>query len=55
MAIIIVEQNVKKALSISKRGYVLVDGTCVMSGEAEYLSAEDTFGQRFLGLETKRD
>ncbi len=55
MAIIIVEQNVKKALSISKRGYVLVDGTCVMSGEAEHLSAEDTFGQRFLGLETKRD
>jgi len=54
-AIVIVEQNVKKALSISKRGYVLVDGACVMEGDAESLVAEDTFGQRYLGLETKRN
>lgn len=52
-AIVIVEQNVKKALSISKRGYVLVDGACAMEGDAESLVTEDTFGQRYLGLETK--
>ena len=52
-AIIIVEQNVKKALSASSRGYVLVNGTCAMEGDAASLFAEDSSKQRFLGLETK--
>jgi len=52
-AIIIVEQNVKKALSISNRGYVLVNGTCAMEGEATSLFAEDSSKQRFLGLEAR--
>jgi branched-chain amino acid transport system ATP-binding protein len=50
-AIIIVEQSVKKALSVSDRGYVLVNGTCAMEGEANSLFAEDSSKQRFLGLE----
>jgi len=54
-AIIIVEQNVKKALSISNRGYVLVNGTCAMEGDAASLFAEDSSKQRYLGLETKKD
>lgn len=54
-AIVIVEQNVKKALSISKRGYVLVDGACVMEGDSESLFTEGTFGQRYLGLESKKN
>lgn len=53
MAIIMVEQNVKKALSVSNRGYVLASGTCVMEGEAASLFAEDSSKQRFLGLEAK--
>jgi ABC-type branched-subunit amino acid transport system ATPase component len=49
--IIIVEQNVKKALSVSNRGYVLVNGTCAMEGDAASLFAEDSSKQRYLGLE----
>jgi ABC-type branched-subunit amino acid transport system ATPase component len=55
IAITIVEQNVKKALSTSNRGYVLVNGTCAMEGDATSLFAEDSSKQRFLGLETKKD
>ena len=53
IAIAIVEQNVKKVLSISNRGYVLVNGTCAMEGDAELLFAEDSSKQRYLGLEGK--
>ncbi len=53
VAIIIVEQNVKKVLSVSDRGYVLVDGKCVMEGDAGSLFTEDSSKQRFLGLESK--
>jgi len=52
-AIIIVEQSVKKALSVSSRGYVLVEGTCAMEGEANSLFAEESSKQRYLGLEAK--
>jgi branched-chain amino acid transport system ATP-binding protein len=52
-AIVIVEQNVKKALAASDRGYVLVDGTCAMEGEAASLFAEDSSKQRYLGLEVR--
>ena len=55
IAITIVEQNVKKALSVSNRGYVLVNGTCAMEGDAASLFAEDSSKQRYLGLEVKKD
>ena len=51
IAIAIVEQNVKKVLSVSNRGYVLVNGACVMEGDADSLFAEDFSEQRYLGLE----
>jgi ABC-type branched-subunit amino acid transport system ATPase component len=50
MAILIVEQNVKKALSISKRGYVLVEGICAMEGDSELLFSQDRSKQQYLGL-----
>jgi ABC-type branched-subunit amino acid transport system ATPase component len=50
MAIIIVEQNVKKALSVSKRGYVLVEGKCVMEGDSDHLFSQDRSKQQYLGL-----
>ena len=53
VAIMIVEQNVKKVLSVSSRGYVLVNGACVMEGDADSLFAEESSQQRFLGLEAK--
>jgi len=49
-AIVIVEQNIKKALSVSKRGYVLINGACAMEGDADSLFAEDFSKQRYLGL-----
>jgi len=55
IAIAIVEQNVKKVLSVSNRGYVLVNGTCAMEGDAASLFAEDSSKQRYLGLEAKKD
>lgn len=55
IAITIVEQNVKKVLSVSNRGYVLVDGTCAMEGDATSLFAEESSKQRYLGLEVRRD
>jgi len=54
-AIVIVEQNIKKALSVSKRGYVLIDGACAMEGDADSLFTEESSRQRYLGLEAKRD
>jgi len=53
-AIVIVEQNVKKALSVSSRGYVLVNGACAMEGDADSLFAEESSKQRFLGLKANR-
>ena len=53
VAIVMVEQNVNKALSVSNRGYVLVNGECAMEGDADSLFAEESSKQRFLGLETK--
>ncbi len=55
VAIIMVEQNVRKALSASNRGYVLVSGSCAMEGDADSLFAEESSKQRFLGLEDKND
>jgi ABC-type branched-subunit amino acid transport system ATPase component len=51
--IILVEQNVRKALSVSNRGYVLVNGTCAIEGDSASLLAEDSSKQRFLGLEER--
>ncbi len=53
IAIAIVEQNVKKVLSVSNRAYVLVNGTCVMEGDAKSLFDEDLSEQRFMGLDGK--
>jgi len=53
-AILIVEQNVRMALSISQRSYVLVDGSCVMGGDAASLFTEEALTRCFLGLESKR-
>jgi branched-chain amino acid transport system ATP-binding protein len=49
-AVVIVEQNVKRALEISHRCYVLVDGHCVMEGDSSSVLSDETAKQRFLGL-----
>lgn len=47
---IIIEQNVKKALEFAGRAYILVNGNCVMEGDAKTVLADDTAKRRYLGL-----
>ncbi len=49
-AIVIIEQNVKKALDSSQRSYVLVDGTCVLEGDSHSILSDETARRRYLGL-----
>lgn len=49
-AVVIVEQNVKRALEISHRCYVLVDGRCVLEGDSNSILSDEEAKQRFLGL-----
>lgn len=49
-AVIIVEQNVKRALEISHRCCVLVDGSCVLEGDSSSILSDETAKKRFLGL-----
>ncbi len=49
-AIVIIEQNVKKALDSSQRGYILVAGTCIMKGDSAFILSDDTARRRYVGL-----
>lgn len=46
--VLLVEQNAKKALSISDRAYVLETGTIVLSGEADMLMNDDSVKKAYL-------
>ena len=48
MTILLVEQNAKKALSISDRGYVLETGRIVLSGNAAELLENDEVKKAYL-------
>ncbi len=50
MAILLSEQNVPKALSISKRGYVMELGQITHSGESTFLLSDPLVKKAFLGL-----
>ncbi|GFP19037.1 branched-chain amino acid transport system ATP-binding protein [Candidatus Hakubella thermalkaliphila] len=49
-AIVIIEQNVKKALDSSQRGYILVAGACIMEGDSAFILSDDTAKRRYVGL-----
>ena len=51
-AIVIIEQNVKKALDTSQRGYILVDGVCVMEGDSASILSDDVAKRRYLGFKS---
>ncbi len=53
VAMVIVEQDVTRVLSVSQRAYVLVNGSCAMEGDAESLFKEESAKQRYLGLQAK--
>lgn len=50
MTILLVEQNVRKALEIAKRGYVLENGRIVKSGESSALLIDEEIKRAYLGL-----
>ena len=49
-AILMIEQNVKKALEVSQRAYVLVEGVCVMEGPSSSLLSDEEAKRRYLGI-----
>jgi branched-chain amino acid transport system ATP-binding protein len=48
--ILLVEQNVPRALELSHRGYVLENGRIVLEGTRESLAASPHVKQAYLGL-----
>jgi branched-chain amino acid transport system ATP-binding protein len=50
ITVILVEQEVKKALKISNRGYVIESGRLVMTGKSQDLLADPNFQRAYLGL-----
>lgn len=49
-AIILIEQNVKKALDTAQRSYILVQGVCVMEGDSAYILSDEDARRRYLGI-----
>lgn len=50
MSILIVEQNLKKALSVADRGYVLENGVIVKAGSADSLMNDPEVKKAYLGV-----
>jgi branched-chain amino acid transport system ATP-binding protein len=50
VTILLVEQNVRKALEIAKRGYVLEHGRIVMSDESSKLLVNEDIRKAYLGI-----
>jgi branched-chain amino acid transport system ATP-binding protein len=50
MTILLVEQNVREALDLADRGYVLQTGRIVGEGTGAELLASDMFRSAFLGI-----
>ncbi|RQO81192.1 ABC transporter ATP-binding protein [Acidovorax sp. FJL06] len=50
VTVLMVEQNVRKALQVAQRGYVLERGRIVASGEASALLQSDAVRQAYLGV-----
>ena len=49
VTVLLVEQNVRQALAVSHRGYVLENGRIVMAGPAEELLASEQMRRAYLG------
>jgi branched-chain amino acid transport system ATP-binding protein len=50
MTILLVEQNVREALDLADRGYVIQTGRIVGAGSGQELLASDQFRKAFLGV-----
>lgn len=50
MTVLLVEQNVGQALSISRTGYIIENGTIALSGDASSLRDDDSVRRAYLGV-----
>jgi branched-chain amino acid transport system ATP-binding protein len=50
MAIVLVEQNLKKALALAERGYVIETGRITIEGTSQELSGNEAIRAAYLGL-----
>lgn len=55
LTILLIEQNARAALQVANRGYVLVNGSVVASGNAEDLLADDQIASSYLGFGDQED
>ena len=53
VTVLLVEQNVRQALSIADRGYVLESGTIILEGSAPELAGHDMLVSAYMGLKEK--
>ena len=51
MTILLVEQNVRQALAIADRGYVLESGRIILDGRAAELAEHELLVSAYLGLQ----
>ena len=51
VTILLVEQNVRQALAIADRGYVIESGRIILEGESERLLADEGLARAYLGVE----
>jgi branched-chain amino acid transport system ATP-binding protein len=49
VSILLVEQNVRQALAISRRAYVIENGIIAMQGESKYLLKDENIVKTYLG------
>ena len=49
-AMIIIEQKVKRVLEFASRAFVLVNGSCVLSGEAKTILSNEDAKRKYLGF-----
>ena len=51
LTILLVEQNVRQALAIADRGYVIESGRIILDGESAHLLADEGLARVYLGIE----
>ena len=51
VTILLVEQNVRQALAIADRGYVIESGRIILEGDSPTLLADEGLARAYLGIE----
>ncbi len=50
VTVLVVEQNVRQALAVADRGYVLESGRIILQGRADALARNDLLVKAYMGL-----